>query len=278
MYYDQGKYALAKERFDKCGRNDVTQGLSLECLYLMSKYEEFTASLVEYIKVNQTNRRVAALSAYAANQLLQEDIYPFCASPLDYVYKGQLAHSSLENSRFVRAFEDEMTDIQTVWEPASNTTKKGYRTIGNLFELRSENIQKMELYIRNHVETYFNKYINSQNLFIKEWPKAFSLHGWFNRLVKGGNHISHIHPAGWLSGVVYLNMVDDPQNDEGAIKFSLHGYNYPILRDEIPANTVQPQSGEIVLFPSSLFHETIPLIQDSVRCAVAFDIIPIKDN
>ncbi len=35
----------------------------------------------------------------------------------------------------------------------------------------------------------------------------------------------------------------------------------------------QPKKGDIILFPSSLFHRTIPFNSDVERCVIAFDLI-----
>ena len=96
--------------------------------------------------------------------------------------------------------------------------------------------------------------------------------GWYNRLVKNGHHTSHIHPSGWLSGVIYLKTTGLFNNDEGAIEFGLHGYDLPITNEDYPRKLHRPRRGDIVLFPSSLFHRTIPFTTDSERCVIAFDI------
>ena len=67
------------------------------------------------------------------------------------------------------------------------------------------------------------------------------------------------------------------KGNEGAIAFSLHGYNYPILRSDIPTKEHQPSVGELVFFPSSLFHRTVPFESDEERQCIAFDIIPEID-
>ena len=67
-----------------------------------------------------------------------------------------------------------------------------------------------------------------------------------------------------------------PRNQEGAIKFGLHGYDYPIKNEELPFKVHQPVNGDLVLFPSSLFHETIPVKQELERCVIAFDLLPGK--
>ena len=35
----------------------------------------------------------------------------------------------------------------------------------------------------------------------------------------------------------------------------------------------RPKMGDIILFPSSLFHRTIPFNMDAERCVIAFDLI-----
>ena len=99
--------------------------------------------------------------------------------------------------------------------------------------------------------------------------------GWFNRLLKNGYQDAHIHAAGWLSGVVYLQTLDIEENSEGAIEFGLHGYELPISDENYPRLLHNPKEGDIVLFPSSLFHRTIPFKKDTERCVIAFDLEPI---
>ncbi|MEZ5517453.1 MAG: putative 2OG-Fe(II) oxygenase [Gammaproteobacteria bacterium] len=94
------------------------------------------------------------------------------------------------------------------------------------------------------------------------------------RLVRNGHQRSHIHPAGWLSGVVYLKTLDLSDSEEGAIELGLHGFELPILDDSYERKVHRPKAGEILLFPSSLFHRTIPFSQDTDRCVIAFDMHP----
>ena len=107
---------------------------------------------------------------------------------------------------------------------------------------------------------------------IENWPKKIEIDAWYVRILKSGHQSSHIHPSGWISGVLYLKTVELPKQNEGAIEFSLHGYSYPVLREDYPKEVHQPNNGDLVLFPSSLFHRTIPVIQDTERCVIAFDL------
>ena len=91
-------------------------------------------------------------------------------------------------------------------------------------------------------------------------------------LKKQGYQEAHIHPSGWLSGVIYLKVVPSLDKNEGAIKFSLNGTNYSNYNS--PELIYQPQLGDIILFPSSLHHRTIPFSTDTDRIVMAFDLMP----
>ena len=76
-----------------------------------------------------------------------------------------------------------------------------------------------------------------------------------------------------MSGVFYLKTVKPPVEHEGAIEFGLQGYDYPVINKNYPRRLYEPLNGDLVLFPSSLFHRTIPVIKDVERCVIAFDLV-----
>ena len=91
-------------------------------------------------------------------------------------------------------------------------------------------------------------------------------------LKKQGYQNAHIHTSGWLSGVIYLKVVPSLGNDEGAIEFSLNLPNFPNINS--PKLIHHPEAGDIVFFPSSLYHRTIPFSTDTDRIVIAFDLMP----
>jgi uncharacterized protein (TIGR02466 family) len=105
-------------------------------------------------------------------------------------------------------------------------------------------------------------------------PEKLALKGWFNRLLSGGYQTDHIHTSGWLSGVLYVQIPENLNHEEGSIEFSLRGYNYPILDKNYPIKRYYPKNGYLILFPSSLFHRTIPFISDQERICISFELIP----
>ena len=70
------------------------------------------------------------------------------------------------------------------------------------------------------------KFQDEQCSYIQKFPTTQNLHGWTVTLKRQGYQDAHIHPGGWLSGVIYLKVVPSLEENEGAIEFSLNGVFY----------------------------------------------------
>ncbi len=98
---------------------------------------------------------------------------------------------------------------------------------------------------------------------------------WSVRLRPGGHHVDHIHPQGWLSSAFYVETPGealDRDSREGWIKFGQPRFrtNPPLE----PAHYVRPVPGSLCLFPSYMWHGTVPFTTDESRMTIAFDIVP----
>jgi uncharacterized protein (TIGR02466 family) len=97
---------------------------------------------------------------------------------------------------------------------------------------------------------------------------------WSIRLRRGGHHVNHIHPEGWISSAYYLAVppeVEDPVARSGWIKFGEPRFPMP---GGDPLRFVQPRIGRLVLFPSYMWHGTTPIRGDEPRMTIAFDAVP----
>jgi uncharacterized protein (TIGR02466 family) len=97
---------------------------------------------------------------------------------------------------------------------------------------------------------------------------------WSVRLVRGGFHVNHIHPQGWISSAYYVSVPDEVEDTSlrnGWIKFG-EPLN-PMPHGEA-TRFVQPREGRLVLFPSYLWHGTTAIHGDQPRLTVAFDATP----
>ena len=91
----------------------------------------------------------------------------------------------------------------------------------------------------------------------------------------GGELQPHIHDQGWLSGSLYISLPKENNSNSGNISFSYNGAGYPtdgvIFKDKV----IDINEGQIILFPSSIFHKTIPFFSNQARISLAFDLKPI---
>ena len=94
---------------------------------------------------------------------------------------------------------------------------------------------------------------------------------WSVRLNSGGFHINHIHPEGWLSSAFYVRLPDKMEGQQGWLKFGEPGP--PTAPPLAPDHLVKPEPGLLVLFPSSMWHGTVPFASDDKRLSCAFDIV-----
>ena len=101
---------------------------------------------------------------------------------------------------------------------------------------------------------------------------------WSVRLRSEGYHTNHIHTEGWISSALYIALPDEVREDpgnSGQIQFGVPmtelGLTLP------PQRTIRPEVGTLVLFPSYMWHGTVPFTSQQPRITVAFDLLPQTD-
>lgn len=99
---------------------------------------------------------------------------------------------------------------------------------------------------------------------------------WSVRLRPGGHHRNHFHGQGWISSACYIELPSgmDAPGGEGWLGFGQPGV--PTTPELTHEYLVQPQPGLLVLFPSWMWHGTLPFRgepQDR-RLTIAFDLLP----
>jgi tetratricopeptide (TPR) repeat protein len=98
---------------------------------------------------------------------------------------------------------------------------------------------------------------------------------WSVRLHRAGYHTSHVHPRGWISSACYIQLPDTMRarhTAQGNLSFGAPGMiTTPSLEAEF---SLQPEVGQLVLFPSYFWHGTLPFHSEQPRLTVAFDVVP----
>ena len=244
---------------------------------LQSFYEE--GALKKYLKEleyhtnnNPSDPRISNISAFVSNQLNIKNTYPFCPDPINYVQVSTIKKHKENFNSFIKNLLKEMFDQNFEWEPSGKTTMNGYGTLGNLSDKDLPFLKELEKIILAELKNYFLIYELSNINYISKKPKNFKFVSWSNILKSQGHNIPHIHPSGWVSGVFYLKVPKKIKNDEAGIQFHLNGEDLKIQNINMPKKIISPKVGDIVMFPSCLFHSTVPFTSDEERICIAFDL------
>jgi tetratricopeptide (TPR) repeat protein len=166
---------------------------------------------------------------------------------------------------------------RTKVHPIDQSLKGGTQTEGKLFDEKNPVIQAFRQSLELSVADFIKSLPEDANHpFLCRKSKDFNFSGSWSIRLHEGHHINHIHPEGWISSAYYVSLPEAVtaagETQEGWIKF---GESNLALKDrEEIARIIQPEEGLLVLFPSYMWHGTIPFSGDAARLTIAFDIVP----
>ena len=186
-------------------------------------------------------------------------------------------------------FLDELEGVllsmhQTQHEPLKQTLKFGTQTPGRLFYKPIKQIVDL----KNAFEAVTLDYISSlpddssHPLLSRKTQQVSFAGSWSVKLKPNGFHVNHVHPEGWLSSSFYVKVPDfslhsQPEEHAGAIKFGESSLQ--LKEREKIARIVTPKAGLVAIFPSYVWHGTIPFNgpDDIFRLTAPCDITPRED-
>ncbi len=164
-------------------------------------------------------------------------------------------------------------------EPIDQTLRGGTQTLGRLFDLADAPVQGLKQRLAEGVDRYLTRLRQLGprpghpllDRLTSGWHFSDS---WSSRLRSGGYHTPHVHPHGWVSACFYVAV--PPAADVGPAGWlALGGPDLDVPGVPMHARRlVRPQPGSLVLFPSYMWHATVPFVDDQVRLTVAFDVLP----
>lgn len=156
----------------------------------------------------------------------------------------------------------------------------GTQTEGSLFGAGHALVEKVRTRIEEAISSYMADLpADERHPFLGRRRNHFQYSGAWSSLLKDqGFHVNHLHPLGWISSCYYVTVPQETKDAvarHGWIKFGEPGLpgleasmKNPIRR------AVQPIPGRLVLFPSYMWHGTIPFHSASARTTIAFDAVP----
>ena len=267
------------EKYLKQSHFGLSQSHYLECLLGQERDKEFDDLYKVLSDKGITNPLIGGLVAHAREVNGRRLNNTFCNNSIDYIYVGQ--------DREANGFSEKLTkDLITYHHSSRNDYRsqallhKGSQSSGNIFLLNEPFVTHLRESIEKQIKEYRLKFRDSSQGFLKQWPEKYKLFGWMVSITTGGNLDAHNHKEGWLSGSFYLSLPErsGASGDAGKIAFSYKGPRYPASDKVTQKKVIDIRERDICMFPSSLFHETIPFEGDEERISFAFDVIPLNND
>ena len=252
---------------------DYYYSYKLGCLLGLNKLEDLYKEYKIISEKNICNPLIGSIVDHS-NIISDKKINStFCNEAIEYIF-----HKNLNESEFPSKICDSLISLihkDNNHERVRNGINDISKTKGNIFSLQYSYIKELRVLIEQIISNYRSKFHSSEEGFIRNWPENYHLGGWLINTKSGGLLKPHMHEGAWLSGSIYLKVPKFKINNQGSIVFNPKGPLYPDREKLFPERFVNVISRDLCIFPSSLFHYTIPFEGDEERICFVFDISPI---
>jgi uncharacterized protein (TIGR02466 family) len=188
-----------------------------------------------------------------------------------------------DSEGFIAALKTTLEPLhQARREPVNQSLRGGSQTPGRLFGRPDPVIEATRQAIVRAVERHIATLPDDEtHPFLRRKKRSVSFTGsWSVKLWTSGKHANHFHPEGWMSSAYYVSLppsvtdqslARDPHS--GWIQFGQPQAELNL--DLAPRRYVRPKAGQVALFPSYMWHGTVPFEDDEPRMTVAFDMTPV---
>ena len=164
-------------------------------------------------------------------------------------------------------------------EPVDQSVRGGTQTAGQLFGRDNAVIGAAEAALRAAVERWLATLPeDASHPFLSRKRRSVGFVGsWSVKLRASGRHSNHIHPKGWASSAFYVALPASVLDSDAASRAGWIQFGQPLEDlglDLPPRRVVQPRPGHLALFPSFMWHGTVPFDAPEARLTIAFDMQP----
>lgn len=159
--------------------------------------------------------------------------------------------------------------------PAEQSLRGGTQTEGLLFARIDPEIVAVKAKILAAVRTYVDALpapVAGHPLLGTPRGRLRFAGSWSVQLRAQGFHVTHTHPRGWISSALYIAVPSVEDFGTPPSGWLSLGAPPQDLRLNLPSYaTIEPKAGRLVLFPSTMWHGTIPFTHGE-RLTIAFDV------
>lgn len=167
-------------------------------------------------------------------------------------------------------------------EPVQQSLRGGSQTAGRLFGRPSAVLDATHAALVHGIEQWICTLAHdTTHPCLSRTGRSVRFTGsWSVRLQSAGKHVNHFHPDGWLSSAFYVALppsitaASDASDTAGCIQFGQPPLDLGL--DLPPRRVIRPRPGCLALFPSYMWHGTVPFDDVAPRMTIAFDILPTR--
>lgn len=270
---DSGNLNAAINFFEKCNVFDWRQRVCY-CAYKSNQKELFKKMFDDLLNFEHNSPLIASIASHYYLNKQIKNIYKFCPDPFSYIKKIPLESLRGKEPSLRNDLIKDLSNTE-IAERKQGRLINGIQSAGNLLKRNEQSFRMLAGLILVEIDNYLSYFKNLNCEFINSFPtKPEFQSSWYVKMQKSGHLTAHIHETGWMSGVLYLNLPSQTKEpDEGIIEFGYDGDGYP-AGINLPTKKVFVEIGDLILFPSSLFHKTLPFHTLEERICIAFDISP----
>jgi tetratricopeptide (TPR) repeat protein len=275
----EAAYAHAARALAMAPNAEATQVL-LAVACLGSDRPDQAAGLIEPLRQRRPLEQLL-ISLEAVAQRLMEDarypeLYDYGCFVRAYTLEPPKGWSSLDG--FLQDLAAHFHDMHdNLGEPLDQSLRQGSQTTANMVHSEHPLVKALFHALEQPIHDYMSR-VGSSDDPLRQPLRARNVGGfdykgaWSVRLGPGGIHVNHIHPDGWLSSAFYIELPASMDGDGpgGWIKFGEP--SMPTATPLAAEHYVKPEAGRLVLFPSYMWHGTVPFDGEDPRLSFAFDV------
>ncbi len=187
----------------------------------------------------------------------------------------------MDSTEFAAHFAAVLDSLhRTKFTPGNQSLRDGTQTSGALFARHNNDVRLFREALKPVIEGYLSGLpAGKPHPFLGRRTENFVFSGsWSVRLAANGFHERHFHSQGWISSAYYARLPrsvgpnEGSDNMQGALAF---GAPPEMLGLDLgPRRVIVPEAGKLALFPSYMWHGTLPFTGAETRLTAAFDVVP----
>lgn len=250
-------------------------GVQAECLLALGKPEAALAHIEEMRRLAPDNQYALALSATGwrmSRDARYAALYDYSKMVRAYQLETPPGWASL--TAYLEDLGQALNRLHRLKaHPVGQSLRGGSQTTTQLTQVDDAAVAAFFEAVDRPIRDYMSALGSGDDPLRRRNTGCYRVQGsWSVRLQPNGYHTDHIHSEGWLSSACHIALPASVGEGgrEGWLRFGAP----PGLPNLEAEHYVQPRPGALVLFPSYMWHGTVPFGGDASRLTLAFDVVP----